>query len=145
MVLTCNASSYAQQKPQLRVISEKLDSDGEKCNLSNANLDSISKLTLRSNGVDVAEQRSLTNVLYVNLNVIYAQQGACIYSLSVEINGLANEDFTMQKLNGFASKKRQTILCSKQGVGTVSQGRANTAILQTLETYIKLCLGELIY
>ena len=144
-MLTLPLQANAQSKPQLNVVIEELDSEARECGISADSLRSIANLTLRNNGIQATDLTSV-NLLYVNFNVMYlASIKYCAFAAKVRVEGYATEDFTMRKLNGFASRKRTTNLCDKSGVAIYRQDNASTASLTMVESYIKLCLGELTY
>ena len=138
----------AQERPGLRILIENLPSDAEKCGVQKSSMESIARLTLRSNQIDSFppdyRERRL-NILYIALNILAIDNINCVFHLSVRVHGNSSVDFSMEKLYGFASAQRRTVLCENSITGIFGKAALVKTIHDDIEQLTKLCLGEMQY
>lgn len=147
MALVLSGSALAQQRPrpQLRILVEPPDEDTAKCGVSKSQLESITALTLRNNGIQVVIE-STNPILHVDTIFLPTAAGSCAYHTRVSIQGLSQSDFARTPLGAFKARNgSRTELCSSGSLRISPRARAATDITQELETLIKQCLGELDY
>ena len=145
LALVCAMNAEAQQKPELNVVIEKMDSEAAACGISEGNVRSIAQLVLRSNGIQVSDA-ARGNHLYINTTFLELKSNShCVYGLTVQILGYTPSDLTKRPLNGFTSKNRVTELCLNQSISIHPKYNLSTELLKRVETLIKFCLGDMVY
>ena len=146
LALLWSVSSGAQQRPSLAIVIETLDQDAVSCGVYKSSLESIAALTLRNNGIQVAE--SLSNpYLYIQPIVLMAESGGimtgCAVGLNVEVNISVLAPKARFKPKG--DKWVSTAVCEKSGLFLGPTSSIVKQVNDQLEKLIKLCLGELDY
>lgn len=136
------AVSYAQEKPQLQVLIEKLPAVAEQCGIRTEPLRARTVLTLRRHGIETASQQT-SPYLYVNLNLLHFETDrACAYSLHVSVK---TANFSLQR-GSFRAKELETVLlCERGGIAYIRTTEVARDVANVLEMIVEECLAELAY
>ena len=135
-------SAYAQTKPALNIQIVDLDTDAQKCNISEQTLRASAALTLRNNRILDSKEMTFP-FLFINPNLLFLPNGGgCVYNIQIEVRDID----TAQMRNGFKSTDGdRVVLCSGAMLGIVPPSNASKKLSDSLEQLLKACLYKLAY
>ena len=146
ITLLWSASSGAQNKPSLQIVSEDPQGDAAQCGIDKSGIESIAALTLRNNGIQAVTDFNKAH-LYLNTTTLTTASGACAVNYDVAVRTYL--PMPPSGIDGFMPRKGRTFakveLCRRGGLLIVPRVVAAENTYQKLENVIKLCLGELEY
>jgi hypothetical protein len=135
------ATAHNAIAASLVVLIERLDNDARLCNVSESQLDSLARLTLRNNNISV--DANANSSLYVNVTIARTA-GSCVASYSTSIDVPA----TILPSSSFRPQKGHipwASLCHKGGIMTGSTQDFYLRLSSAVEHSIKACLGSVDY
>jgi hypothetical protein len=141
LVLLCSLNAAAQQRPQLGIVVETLGANATACGFSESSIESIAALTLRNNGIATTKELGVP-YLYVNVVALVIGNIGCTFHLEVSVRTFLQG----QPAGKFKSRNFSiTSLCDKGTIAAAPPAETSSLLLRTVETNVKLCLGELEY
>lgn len=134
------AFSGAVGAVEIDLVVERLDEDAQRCGINTNDIESVGRLTLRNNGIQV--NSSSRDYLYIAVLVLgSASSQQCVASLNLSFLVPA-----VASTKVFASKLPITAaVCEKHTVFAYSRSKIAEALGVSIERNIKLCLGQMTY
>jgi hypothetical protein len=145
-LLALSATSFAQDKPALRVVIEGLGKEETACGIKSAAVESTASRVLANGGVRTSTDAA-DPYLYINVNAYRVMQGGtavgCATRVGVSVRAPADRE---PKVRGFKPKADvYVVLCDAGRLLSGSQRDVSGAVNRALEEDIKACLGRLSY
>jgi hypothetical protein len=145
--LIWSVSAGAQQRPNVEIVVEELNRWAAVCGIDKSSIKSIAALTLRNNGINGGASNS-DPYLYIRtmvhaIHTLSNNVTACVVYAEVHLRSFAPAPATRFKVRG--QKAVSTILCESGGIDSGPISSISRQLNDSLEQYVKLCLGQLDY
>ena len=142
MLAMAPSGVHAQTKLKLHIAVEGLDEDARQCGVSEQTVRAPAVATLRSNRIDVLNDRT-SPYLSIKPNIMALASGNhCVYSLEVAIR----EEEPPKLRGGFKTKRASSVfLCKQDSLWIVPKGDVSNKLADSVDQLLKLCLSNIDY
>lgn len=145
-LLALSTTSFAQDKPALRVVVEGVGPEAVNCGIRKSALEAVAARTLKSHGIQLSKDESHP-YLYLNVNAYRVLQDqvavGCTTRLGVSVRAHPGAE---PAVRGFKPKAGSyVVLCDAGRLLSGSQREVPGAVTKAFEEDIKSCLAQLSY